>query len=60
MFQFVRPLVGIRDTELIKKILIKDFEFFFGHNALIPEEQGGFGRNLFSLKGFYEGNLKSR
>lgn len=51
-FQVTKPLVIVRDVELIKKIVVKDFEFFLDHNTIIKEENDPlFGRNLISLKG---------
>ncbi|XP_026324881.1 probable cytochrome P450 9f2 [Hyposmocoma kahamanoa] len=50
-FQFTKPLLQVRDIELIKKIGIEDFEHFIDHNSFVPEEYDPlFGRNLFSLK----------
>lgn len=52
IFQFLKPFVIVRDVELVKKIAIKDFEYFLDRNTLIKEEFDPlFGRNLFSLKG---------
>lgn len=46
------PSLAVKDIELIKKIVTKDFEFFTDHNVFIKEEYDPlFGRNLFSLKG---------
>uniref|UniRef100_A0A1E1WIT9 unspecific monooxygenase n=1 Tax=Pectinophora gossypiella TaxID=13191 RepID=A0A1E1WIT9_PECGO len=51
-FEFTKPLVIVRDLELIKKITIKDFEHFLDHRVFIDEHKDPlFGRNLFSLKG---------
>ncbi|XP_026324886.1 cytochrome P450 9e2-like [Hyposmocoma kahamanoa] len=51
-FQLMKPLLQVRDIELIKKIGIKDFEHFLDHNTFIEEQYDPlFGRNLFSLKG---------
>lgn len=51
-FQLMKPLLQVRDIELIKKITVKDFEHFLDHNTFIKEEYDPlFGRNLFSLKG---------
>lgn len=51
-FQFTKPLLLVRDIELIKKIFVKDFEHFIDHNTIINAENDPlFGRNLFSLKG---------
>nr|QLI62194.1 cytochrome P450 45 [Streltzoviella insularis] len=52
MFEFVNPMVLIRDIELIKRIGIKDFDSFLDHRVIVDENiDPFFGRNLFSLKG---------
>lgn len=51
-FQFTKPILQVRDTELIKKFGIEDFEHFVDHNQMVQEEHDPlFGRNIFSLKG---------
>ncbi|KOB74839.1 Cytochrome P450, partial [Operophtera brumata] len=51
-FEFMNQMVFIRDLELVKKITVKDFEYFLDHRTIIDEETDPlFGRNLFSLKG---------
>ncbi|CAK1596650.1 unnamed protein product [Parnassius mnemosyne] len=51
-FEFLNPMVMIRDIELIKKITVKDFEHFLDHRSFVNENVDPFfGRNLFSLKG---------
>ncbi|XP_049869418.1 uncharacterized protein LOC126369166 [Pectinophora gossypiella] len=51
-FEFIRPLLVVRDIELIKKISIKDFEHFLDHRVFIDSDNDPlFGRNLFSLRG---------
>ncbi|XP_026318084.1 cytochrome P450 9e2-like [Hyposmocoma kahamanoa] len=51
-FSFLKPIVYVRDIELIKKIVIKDFEHFLDHNHFFNEEfDQFFGKNLLSLKG---------
>ncbi|XP_073945699.1 cytochrome P450 9e2-like [Choristoneura fumiferana] len=51
-FEFTRPVVFIRDIELVKKITVKDFEHFLDHSVVIDENiDPFFGRNLFALKG---------
>ncbi|XP_073945642.1 cytochrome P450 9e2-like [Choristoneura fumiferana] len=51
-YEFVKPVIFIRDIELIKKITVKDFEHFLDHRTFVSEELDPlFGRNLFSLKG---------
>nr|BBE49551.1 cytochrome P450 monooxygenase [Adoxophyes honmai] len=51
-FEFIRPVVFIRDIELVKQITVKDFEHFLDHAVVIDENiDPFFGRNLFALKG---------
>nr|XP_026327064.1 cytochrome P450 9e2-like [Hyposmocoma kahamanoa] len=51
-FQLVKPMVQVRDIELIKNISIKDFEHFLNHNQFLNTEiEPVFGRNLFGLTG---------
>ncbi|KAG6461830.1 hypothetical protein O3G_MSEX012870 [Manduca sexta] len=51
-YEFTNPMLLVRDTELLKKITVKDFEHFLDHRVLIDEKVDPmFGRNLFSLKG---------
>nr|CAD7447463.1 unnamed protein product [Timema bartmani] len=51
-FQFHKPITFINDSELIKMIMVKDFDHFVDHETLIPSEVDPlFGGNLFFLKG---------
>ncbi|XP_038211821.1 cytochrome P450 9e2-like [Zerene cesonia] len=51
-YEFLNPVVEIRDLELIKKITIKDFEHFLDHRGFTDAEvEPLFARNLFTLKG---------
>ncbi|XP_032682977.1 cytochrome P450 9e2-like [Odontomachus brunneus] len=46
------PLVLIRDPELIKDIMVKDFEHFPDHRTFASEDIDPlFGKNIFSLRG---------
>jgi len=52
MYQFMRPVVLLRDPELIKMVTVKDFEHFLDHQLPITEEVDPlFGKALFNLKG---------
>ncbi|KAB0794243.1 hypothetical protein PPYR_13863 [Photinus pyralis] len=52
MYQLARPVLAIRDPELIKQITVKDFDHFIDHSQFVPEEcEPLWGKNLFSLKG---------
>ncbi|KAJ2939817.1 hypothetical protein O0L34_g18011 [Tuta absoluta] len=51
-FVFTKPLLIVKDLELIKRITIKDFEHFLDHRVFVNSDANPlFGRNLFSMKG---------
>ncbi|CAG5032383.1 unnamed protein product [Parnassius apollo] len=51
-YEFLRPVVMIRDIELIKKICVKDIDHFLDHRVFLDVKVDPFfGRNIFSLKG---------
>ncbi|XP_059058018.1 uncharacterized protein LOC131851527 [Achroia grisella] len=51
-YEFVKPVLMVKDLELVKKIAIKDFEYFLDHRTFVDETVDPvFGRNLISLKG---------
>ncbi|GLH10329.1 Cytochrome P450 9e2, partial [Gryllus bimaculatus] len=51
-FQFMKPVIYIRDPQLIKLVAVKDFDHFVDHQAIGSEKlEPMFARNLFSLKG---------
>ncbi|KAF5279688.1 hypothetical protein FQA39_LY18237 [Lamprigera yunnana] len=50
--QFSKPVLYIRDVELVKKITVKDFDHFVDHSTMIPDEsEPFFSKTLLSLKG---------
>ena len=52
VYQFMNPVVLLRDPELIKMVTVKDFEHFLDRHSLISEEaEPMFGKALFNLKG---------
>lgn len=52
MYQFNKQLLVVKDTNLIKQMVIKDFEHFNEHRDFVPAEVDPLmGKNLFSLKG---------
>ncbi|XP_070502406.1 probable cytochrome P450 9f2 [Chironomus tepperi] len=52
LFEFRRPVVLIRDPQIIKQLTIKDFDHFMDHRVLITEDIDPlFGKNLVSLTG---------
>ena len=51
-FDFSRPVIVLRDLELIKSVAIKNFEHFTDHRPFVdPAADPLFGVNLFSMKG---------
>lgn len=51
-YEFLNPTILVRDLDLVKKITIKDFEYFLDHRGFTDEVIDPlFGRNIFSLKG---------
>nr|BAM73826.1 cytochrome P450 [Bombyx mori] len=50
-YEFLNPMVIIRDIELLKKITVKDFEHFLDHRTIINKDTDPFfGRSLFFLR----------
>ncbi|XP_012541574.2 cytochrome P450 9e2 [Monomorium pharaonis] len=49
---FFTPAVLLRDPELIREIIVKDFEHFMDHRLFIDESaEPLFGKNVFALRG---------
>ncbi|XP_011705712.1 PREDICTED: cytochrome P450 9e2-like [Wasmannia auropunctata] len=49
---FFKPALLVRDPELIKTIVVKDFEHFPDHRSFVDEDvEPLFGKNIFSLRG---------
>ncbi|XP_014221649.1 cytochrome P450 9e2-like [Trichogramma pretiosum] len=49
---FLNPMVVIRDLDLIKSVLIKDFDYFADRKVFVDEDTDPlFGKNLVSLNG---------
>jgi hypothetical protein len=52
MFQFTKPMFIVRDPQLIKKLTVKDFDFFTDHRVIFSEDVDPlFGKALLSLQG---------
>ncbi|XP_011150784.3 cytochrome P450 9e2-like isoform X1 [Harpegnathos saltator] len=52
LMSMATPLVLLRDPELIKDVMVKDFEHFPDHKSIASEEADPlFGKNVFSLRG---------
>nr|AJN91175.1 cytochrome P450 monooxygenase CYP9A78 [Cnaphalocrocis medinalis] len=50
-YEFINPLVLIRDAELLKNVMVKDFEHFTDRRAVGDNNDPIFGRSLLLLKG---------
>ncbi|XP_072389471.1 uncharacterized protein [Diabrotica undecimpunctata] len=60
IYQFNRPALLVTDVDLIKQMLIKDFEHFNEHRDFSSEENDPlWSKNLFSLKGNKWRNMRS-
>ena len=52
IFSFDKPILLIRDMELVKNILVKDFQYFIDHIISLDEKLDPlFSRALFAIKG---------
>ncbi|XP_050460058.1 cytochrome P450 9e2-like isoform X3 [Cataglyphis hispanica] len=52
MMEFATPVVLLRDPELIKDVLVKDFEIFHDHRIFMDESLDPlFSKNIFFLRG---------
>ncbi|CAL1686493.1 unnamed protein product [Lasius platythorax] len=52
MYDLTKPLIVLRDPELIKSIALKHFDIFMDHRRFIDETQDPFfGKNLVALSG---------
>ncbi|CAG9818062.1 unnamed protein product [Phaedon cochleariae] len=52
MYTFVKPLLVVKDPDLIKEITVKAFDNFADHRDVMPVEADPlWGKNLFQLKG---------
>lgn len=52
MFQFMTPVFLVRDPQLIKRMTVKDFDYFMDHKVIISEDLDAlFGKALISLTG---------
>ena len=60
IFSFDKPSLLIRDPELLKNILVKDFQTFIDHIFLVDETLDPlFGNTLFVLKGDLSRHLRT-
>ncbi|KAJ8928372.1 hypothetical protein NQ314_019103 [Rhamnusium bicolor] len=51
-YQFVKPILILKDPDLIKQIAVKDFDHFTDHRTFVPEDtEPLWNKNLLALKG---------
>lgn len=58
VYGLFRPTLIVRDTNLIRNILIKDFQHFVDHGVYLDEENDPLSAHLFSLEGERWKNLR--
>jgi cytochrome P450 family 9 len=52
VYEFMNPVLLLRDPELIKMVTVKDFDYFLDHRTPLDEEADPlFGKALFNLRG---------
>ncbi|KAI2474326.1 hypothetical protein C4B38_000393, partial [Diabrotica virgifera virgifera] len=52
MYQFMTPILVIKDLELLKQLFVKDFDHFTDHSKFVSEESDPlWAKNLFFLTG---------
>lgn len=60
VYAFFRPTLIVRDTELIRNILCKDFDHFIDHGVYVDEENDPLSAHLFALEGDSWKNLRTK
>jgi cytochrome P450 family 9 len=52
VYEFLTPMIVLRDPELIKRVTVKDFEHFLDRRNIFSEEtEPFFGKSIFNLNG---------
>lgn len=51
IYLFFRPAILVRDSELVKNILTKDYNYFQSHGVYIDQKRDPMSANLFTLDG---------
>lgn len=60
IYLFFKPAILIRDPELIKNVLIKDFSYFHSRGVYLDAKRDPMSSNLFSLEGEEWKTLRQR
>ncbi|KAL3283522.1 hypothetical protein HHI36_006661 [Cryptolaemus montrouzieri] len=60
MFIISKPILVVRDPEILKHILVKDFDVFIDRNLLTPKHEPATSHMLFSEKGEEWRTMRSR
>ncbi|XP_060522638.1 cytochrome P450 9e2-like [Cylas formicarius] len=59
-YQFNKPTLVIRDPELLKQIMVKDFDSFMDHQPLFSDQSDPlWSKNLFALRGQKWKNMRN-
>ncbi|XP_023719043.1 probable cytochrome P450 6a14 isoform X2 [Cryptotermes secundus] len=59
-FSFIRPILIVREPEMIKNIVVKDFVHFHDHGTYFDEENDPLSAHLFMLTGYKWKNLRTK
>lgn len=59
-YAFIRPTLVVREPEMIKSILVKDFTHFHDHGTYFDEENDPLSAHLFMLTGQRWRNLRTK
>ncbi|XP_017777381.1 PREDICTED: cytochrome P450 9e2-like [Nicrophorus vespilloides] len=51
VYQAILPTLLIKDPELLKQMIVKDFDHFMDHHLFVPRRDPLWGRNLVALNG---------
>lgn len=60
IYAFTNPAVLIRDIDLVKRVLVTDFDYFHDRNVYVNKEREPLSAELFSLKGVEWKNLRRK
>ncbi|KAJ9577524.1 hypothetical protein L9F63_005897 [Diploptera punctata] len=60
LYKFNKPILLLRDPEIIKNVLVKDFDLFYSRGIFVNEEKEPLVGNLFLLNGPKWKNLRAK